>query len=315
LNKRVLRIAGVVIGVFLLSIPYLLLTRGILTTHREQDTLQDRISMLRSALEAQREQQNPIPTREAQLATLEAQKAEVQITFPTELDSTRVLSHVVTTALHHQIDIRRVDAREALTDTVGTGTYHIFAYDLEVEGTMDRTLAFLSDLETGPVETLNLNRIQLQDMPEPTPTPVPMPAAVITPTATPTSSPVEYRTSLIVQFITRQWDSGPTPTPTGDTETRTRGSGRLDALLEDALQVEDWDRAISLLLVMRQLDPGDETLDEQLVEAYVQSGRRRLEAAQFERAADDFEDALEIDPENSIAQIGLATAEAKIESQ
>ena len=76
-------------------------------------------------------------------------------------------------------------------------------------------------------------------------------------------------------------------------------------LLSYARETGDWERAISLLLVLRQLQPDDTTLNGQLANANVKAGQQRLAAGQFALAGANYRAALVLDTDHAAAQAGL----------
>jgi hypothetical protein len=75
--------------------------------------------------------------------------------------------------------------------------------------------------------------------------------------------------------------------------------------VELAVEIDDWERAISVLLLLRQIQPSDVTLKARLVEAYVHQGQRLLAAGQYDRAGAEFYAALTLQPDNQEALAGM----------
>ena len=92
-----------------------------------------------------------------------------RLAFPSEVDSTEVLAHVVTTAAINDANLRLLQARDPITATVDELAYLILAYDIAAEGELDDLFAFLTDLESGPVGTLSLDQVRLEVLPTPVP--------------------------------------------------------------------------------------------------------------------------------------------------
>jgi tetratricopeptide (TPR) repeat protein len=314
MSKRTIGIIGAAVGVLLIIVLYGLIIRGILQERDQQAALEDQIAPLEAGLGGQQGEGSLLGARQSELATLQAKLVAAQFAFPSEIDSTEVLAHIVTTAAVHRVNLREVQSRTPSTSTVGAGTYRVFSYDVEVEGDLDAVSGFLADLEAGPIETLVLNHIHLDAQPTPTvfPTlPPPLPTLTLPPTPTPTEDPPVYRTSLLVEVYVRLAEPGATPLPPVGTsispEERTR---QLQELLVQAREEEDWERAISLLLVLRQMRPSEPTFERLLVDAYVRDGQRRLAAGQFDQAAADFQAALALQPNNNEAIGGMSVLQA-----
>jgi hypothetical protein len=203
----------------------------------------------------------------------------------------------------------------------------IYAYDVVAEGTLADVSAFLNGVEAGEIETLALDRIEVKALPTPTGTPTPAPktptptprprwSATATPSPAPsplpgptaTAMPWLYSASTVVRVHVRLADGRVAPT-------RVSPQARLEQLkplLEQARQAGDWERAISLLLAMRQIGAVDPALNDMLVEAYIKEGQRRLAAAQYEQAAANFYEALALRPDSYEAQAGLHLLQSSI---
>lgn len=183
MNKRVIAIISAVAGAVLILALYGLIVRGILREREQQAALEMQIEPFEMALADQQGGAQVLPTRQAELATLQAELAEIQIAFPSELDSTDVLDHILTSAANQGVTLSQVlQIGDTLTDTVGADTYYVFTYDVQVEGRLDAIAAFLAALESGSIETLILDQISLEVQPTPA---------------------AEYQTSLVVKVYVR----------------------------------------------------------------------------------------------------------------
>lgn len=182
MSKRTIAIIAAAGGVVLVLALYGMIVRGILLERRQQVALEDQIAPLEIALAGQQGGAQVLPTREAELATLQAELVEAQFAFPSEVDSTEVLDYIIGVVADHSVNLRRVQARDPLTGTVGGSTYRISSYDVEVEGELGAISAFLADLEPGDIGTLTLDQIRLEAQPTPT---------------------AVYRASLVVQVYFR----------------------------------------------------------------------------------------------------------------
>jgi len=295
-NQRTLRVIGIAMGFLLLLAAYGAIGIAIRAERQRQADIEQQIAPLQTALALRREGANVLPTRQAELATLEAQRVQAQFAFPSEIDSTEVLAHIVATAAAQGVNLRRLEARDPITVTIGASTYRGLAYDVQVDGELASISAFLTALEAGPVGTLVLDQIRLEARPTPTSSPPSSEAA----------SPLPpYRATLVVRVYMRLAGPETTPLPSAATLSPEERARQLETSVETARQEEDWARAISLLLALRSLRPDDPELAAQLVEAYVRDGQRRRAAGQVQLAEADFQAALEIDPENVEAKEGL----------
>ena len=303
MSPRTLKIGGVALVFAVLVAAYGVVGFAVRAERQRQADLEQQIVPILTAVAAQREGAAVLPTRQAELATLQAQRDEYQFVIPSEVDSTEVLAHIVATAAAQGVNLRQVEARDPVTVTVGANTYWVLEYDVQVEGDLAAVSAFLTALESGPIGTLVLDQVQVEARPTPTATP-----SSVSPSGTPVPAPPPYRATLRVQVYTRS--AGPEGSsvlpPTLSPQERTR---QLERMVDEARGQGDWSRVISLLLVLRSYHPEDPDLEAQLVEAYVRDGQRRLLAGQFELAEAAFQAALEIDPENEDALAGLAQVE------
>lgn len=310
MNQRIVRIIGALVGIVLIGLAYGLIVRSVLLARTEQATLEDQIAPLEAVLAGQEDETQALPMRQVELATVQAEQATVEaelmnarLAFPSEVDSTEVLAHIVAAAAVHGADLRQLHARAPYTVTVDAVIYRVLAYDVKAQGELDTLSAFLTALDAGPVGTVTLDQVRLETWPTPTPPP-PTPGS--TPDTRPTDNLVLYQASLVVQVYVRPVEIGTSPSPSEITPVSPEERARqLGALLEQARQEMDWERVISLLLILRQIRPSDLTLEAQLVEAYVREGQRWLEAAQYEQAGNDFQAALALEPDNSEALTGM----------
>jgi tetratricopeptide (TPR) repeat protein len=307
-SRRTVGTIVAICGALLIVALYVLLARGIGISRTQRAALHDQSALLETALAEQQRGALVPATRQAELATLQAQLASVQFAFPSEVDSTEVLAHVLATASAHDVTLRQVQARDPVTSTLGTGTYRVFSYDVEAEGELADIAAFLGALESGSIETLMLDQVRLQARPTTTPAVMVQPGPE--PPAASAGAPTLYSASVVVQVYVRLAEPGTTPLPPAGTATSPEERiGELEALLEQARADEDWERAISVLLVLREVDPSNPLRNVQLVEAYVHEGQRRLAAGQYEQAGTDFRAALALEPGNAAALAGLAVLE------
>ncbi len=195
MSKRAITIVGVTVGAVVILALYALIVRGILSEREQQDLIEMQIEPLESALTAKQQGAKVLSDRQAELATLQAELEEAQFAFPSEVDSTQVLSFVYAAAEANQVTTPSVEYRPSITVTLGGSTYSIFAYDVEVEGDLAAIANFIEELELGPVETLALDQILLEAQPPLKET------SAETPAETPASA---YRATLVIQVYVRQ---------------------------------------------------------------------------------------------------------------
>ena len=123
MSKRIVAVAAVVAGVLAIVVAYGLLGRGILLERGAQAALLDQIEIVETAAANQAEdtgalaaRQTDLVTAQAELATVEAELVSARLAFPSELDSTEVLAHVVSTAAIHDVTLRQIQAHTLAPD-------------------------------------------------------------------------------------------------------------------------------------------------------------------------------------------------------
>lgn len=168
MNRRTISIIlGVVILIWILAL-YGVILRGVLNERREQDSLQEQIAIMEQARAGQQGGAQVLPTRQAELATLQAELESVQMAFPSQVDSTEVLDFITTAAVEQGLLLRRLEAGETLTGTLSSRVAYVaLAYEVEVEGQAQAIAAFLASLEAGPISTLTLEQVRLEAQAQP----------------------------------------------------------------------------------------------------------------------------------------------------
>jgi len=303
MNRRILTILLIGILVTLSAVGYALIVRGILNQQQAQEQLAIQVIAAQTGVAARQQGAQLIQTHQAELSTAQAKLMLAQFSFPSEVDSTEVLAHIITTAALNHVNLREIKAHAPTTMTLGAGTYMVYAYDVRAEGVLTNVSTFLTNVESGPVGTLNLDHIKVQALPTVV-TPTPLPTVRLAPLPTPTKDPPLYSTTLVITVYVRQASAGATPPRRTPIPLQAR-INQIKSLLEQARQGGDWEHAIGLLLAMRQLGATDPALNDQLVEAYVKEGQRRLAAGQYDLAGLNFQAALDLRPENTEAQAGM----------
>jgi len=180
-NKRKFVAIGAVAGAALILALYALVARAVLSERSFQNNTRDKIAMLETALDGEQGGVQVASTRETELTALQATLEAVEFGFPSEMDSTEVLDYIITAASTHAVNLEQVESRDPVTGTIGSSTYRVFTYDVQVEGELDPIAAFLADLESGDIQTLTLDQINLQAQ----------------------STPTTYRAALVVQVYFR----------------------------------------------------------------------------------------------------------------
>ena len=296
MNKRTLTIIGLVIGSLLILLAYGYLLNQIKLEQETQKNLKAQLQPLQTSLAEEGEGSDQLATRQAELALLEEELAQAERALPSEIDSTEVLAEVVTTAAIHRVNLSQITARAPSTASLSGLDYRVLIYDITAKGALPALASFLEALESGPIGSMTLNQVQIRGEATPTPNPDLNIATAAAP----------YRAQLSLKIYTRILPPGvnlPTATPFISTAER---ANQIENLLAQAQLEKDWERAISLLVVLRQLQPARTELDSQLASAYVGAGRQQFAAGQYPQANQNFRAALTLRPENVDAQTGLA---------
>jgi tetratricopeptide (TPR) repeat protein len=288
LNRRIVIIGIVIIA--LLIVAHGLLLNGIRQQRLEREAMATQLAPVQQAMEEEKEEVPILITRQAEYEAKQAALDAINLSFPSETDTTRVLALVVLQADTHNVRLPRISARPATTLTMGGVNYRVLGYDVTAQGALNAVSGFVRALETGPISSTALSQISVAAQPTPTPGGA-IPA---------------YRSEITLKIYTRPLAPGAEP-PAGDEPLISTDEliQELQTRITEAQQAGSWDRAISLLLVLRQLKPDDETLDDQLIEAYVNAGQQQLNNGEYPRAAQSFRAALALDPDNAAAQTGL----------
>jgi Tfp pilus assembly protein PilO len=166
-NKRTLAIAGAIAGAALILLLYALIVRGIAGERKHQGDIEAQLEPFEMALDAQQQGADVLPTRQAELESLKAELAEIQFAFPSEVNTTKVLSYIYTSATQSGVDVRQLEARRPVTEAIGGQVYRLFAYDVEVQGGLEQTAAFLAALEREAIETMAVDGILTEAQPTP----------------------------------------------------------------------------------------------------------------------------------------------------
>ena len=98
MNRRTIMIIGAVIGSLAVLVIFALIIGEIQRQTELQSGYADQLGPVRSALTAQAGGAQVVQTRQAELVTVEADYNAAQLSFPSEVDSTEVLAHVIATA-------------------------------------------------------------------------------------------------------------------------------------------------------------------------------------------------------------------------
>ena len=288
MNQRILIIGIVIIA--LLLVAHGLLLNGIRRQRLDRSAMATQIAPLEQAMEEEQEDVPLLITRQAEYEASQATFQALETALPSEADTAGVLSEVFRQETIHAVEVTRIKARSTSTLTVGEIAYRVLGYDLTAKGELDALAGFIQSLETGAISSTMLSQITVAMQPTPS-SDQPAPA---------------FEAQIVLKIYTRPLSSGEVgdvaTTPFVSTEERVQ---ELQMLLQQAQQETEWERSIDLLLILRQLEPENETWDVQLVEAYVNAGEQQLAEGEYPEASQSFRAALVLDPDNAAAQIGL----------
>ncbi len=225
--KRILIITLSLFGVF--AILYAAIFVSYLRERRVRADLQDQVDVLSTAVAKEATGERQAQLMQA-LATAQAEQAALRYIFPTALDATEIVAHVLDAAMRSNVQILSIQAQAPISITSETGVYEVLNYAVVAEGTLPDLKTFFKNLEGEKIGTLTIEELTAGLAPTPTPrplpsvtptptpgvrrgTPTPTPAPTATPTPTPEPGLERYRITLRLQIYTRLPEPTPTPQP------------------------------------------------------------------------------------------------------
>lgn len=140
-------ILGCVIGIIILTIMSL-------SAKQEQDDLEAAIKDAKKEL-AQAQSVN-LEEMEQELAEIEGQLDEIEVNFPSNLDSTDVMEIVLGYADKHHVKILPIRMSPTGETVVQGKKYYLVSFDATIQGTFSNLLGFISELEDGEYETITI---------------------------------------------------------------------------------------------------------------------------------------------------------------
>ncbi len=137
--------------IIVLLMAYYLLGTGYVEQRQEQVMLASRITNARQLLE-----QIPQPPEdlEQRLAAAKTERREVNDSFPTKLNSTQVINHILKSAERYEITAIPLATKAWSDEVVGEHGYHVFRLNIAVKGNYYRLVSFVNGLERGEYQTL-----------------------------------------------------------------------------------------------------------------------------------------------------------------
>jgi len=134
-----------------LLVAYYLLGTGYLKQRQERTALASRVADAYQILA-----RIPIPSQdiEPRLAEAKVRLAEVAHSFPTTINSTEVINHILELAKRYSITAIPLATEEWSTESVGEHQYNVFRLSVEARGSYPDLVTFISQLEKGLYRTL-----------------------------------------------------------------------------------------------------------------------------------------------------------------
>lgn len=283
------------LGVAVLLV-YLLLFRNLQEAQEQRLDLEVQLTSIQEAAAGKESLQPQILTHEAELAAQQAALDAAQLQLPSSINTIDVLAEIVTVAAIHRVSLRQIQALEPRDASVEGFSYRVQSYRAAAVGQLEALNAFLEALEAGPAISLSLPEAQLRLLPTPT----------SQPTQTAPQNPAIYEATFILEIYTRLLPDGvsdeSTPQPLMEPEARVE---QIKQLLTQAEVEENWENAISLMLVLRQLQPEAVADNERLALFYVRAGHQQLDAGRYQEADRSFRAALTWQANHPEALLGL----------
>lgn len=149
-----------VVALIALLVVYYFLGTDYRKQHQAYDVLAARVNEATLTLA-----QTPEPPQdlERRLAAAEANLATVHSTFPSDLNSTRVINDILILADKYQVKAIPLVTKPWSMENIGRG-YHVFRIDMAVSGSFPQVTDFVSQLESArfaaiAVENLGVTRL------------------------------------------------------------------------------------------------------------------------------------------------------------
>jgi len=162
-SKRTLGIIAAVVATVIILILYGVIVRAILNEREEQTSLANSAVQIEEAMAGQESGEQVVAAKQMELEALQQELEEAEFAFPSQVESTEVIGYINDVAQEQGVGLRQLQTLPPITGTVGSSTYIMLAYDVAVEGELGALSAFLTTLESGPISTLALDQIRLED--------------------------------------------------------------------------------------------------------------------------------------------------------
>lgn len=224
---------------------------------------------------------------QSQLAAAQVRAATARARLPVADQQVDVVQRVLQTARRHSVDVTQFAVR---AETVSDGISEQ-QYDLEATGDLPNVMAFAEALET---EVLPASRLQNASI---------VRRRVATEEETDGESEDAVRSVYVLRAdlaVLSMQEALP------DDRVTPEGTARAERLLaqyEEAMEEQDYERALSLLTRLSLVTSADQ--DDLLYDTYVAYGEYLLERGFYAQAEAQFTDALAIRPEGEEAILGL----------
>ncbi|NIV40279.1 MAG: tetratricopeptide repeat protein, partial [Anaerolineae bacterium] len=110
----------------------------------------------------------------------------------------------------------------------------------------------------------------------------------------------------------------PSPTPIitpAPTPQPSEKAGRFAPQLQAALDGQDWDRAMELVVIMRNVDPSGEEVRQSALAAHMRYGQALVEQGEYDSALAQFDQAVSLDPAHEDAQLWQQVSQLHLEGR
>jgi tetratricopeptide (TPR) repeat protein len=110
----------------------------------------------------------------------------------------------------------------------------------------------------------------------------------------------------------------PSPTPIitpAPTLTPGQKAARFEPQLQAALDQQDWDRALELVAIMRNVDPSGEAVRQSALAAHMYYGKSLVEQGEYDQALAQFDRAVSLDPVDEHAQLWQQVSQLYLEGR
>jgi len=294
-SKGVLYSLLAVVAMLIIGVgDFLFASSSIFPQVRARTELISQVASAREQLTQAQSAQDEAPQRlTRQLAAAETRLEEAANVFLTDSQAAEALSKLYDYAEASDVEIATFQAGTEPTEK--SGIYDTRRFRLTVEGALPRLVDFVSRIEWAALESFNVDNVSITEGET---------LHLLTLDIILYTSIYSTAEGAIVQPIATR------PAISGDPAQPPPGLAQLDEALRAAWVAGEWQRAIVLIGQIRELDPDNDDLTDQLYEAYVNYGQELLQRGDTDGATAQFAAALETKPDGEEALRGLQQAAA-----